>query len=314
MTIDRAEQTGLGIAVIGHLALFAALSFSLLNPTPLPELESEPVEVELVTDISPVTRAPDPQPLAPAPKLAPEPGPPVDAAPSEPAPPPPTPTPPTPKPSIPKPLPPQPKPSPPAPKPVPRPQPVPRAIAKPTPKPAAQPALRPTPKPAAKPAARPAAAKPAARPAPRPGRDVRPTGNLTGLLTGSGNRPGSSPSPKPQAPVAGPSAADLATIKRALGTEIGRQLKPKWKAPTGADVDQLVTILSWDLTSDGNLSGAPRFISQSGVTPSNQAQAAIHRDNAIKAVRAAAPFNLPSQHYTLWKSVISFKFDKRLSQ
>jgi outer membrane biosynthesis protein TonB len=309
VAIDRAEQTGLGIAVIGHLALFAALSLSLLNAPPLPVLESEPVEVELVTDIAPVTSAPDPQPLAPAPALAPEPAPPVDAAPPEPAP-----LPPTPKPLPPQPRPPLPKPVPPAPKPVPKP--TPRAVPKPAPKPAPSP--KPAPRAVAKltpkPAAKPATARPAAKPEAKPARDVRPTGNLAGILTGSASRPGPSPSPKPQAAVAGPSAADLATIKRALGTEIGRQLKPKWKAPTGADVDQLVTILSWDLTSDGNLSGAPRFISQGGVTPSNQAQAAIHRDNAIKAVRAAAPFNLPSQHYSLWKSVISFKFDKRLSQ
>ena len=112
----------------------------------------------------------------------------------------------------------------------------------------------------------------------------------------------------------GPSAADVASIKRALGQEIARQLKPRWKSPTGADVDQLVTILSWDLAKDGSLMGEPRFVDQQGGTPSNQAQARIHRENAIKAVRAAAPFRLPPEHYALWKSVISFKFDKRLSQ
>jgi hypothetical protein len=100
----------------------------------------------------------------------------------------------------------------------------------------------------------------------------------------------------------------------ALGREIGRQIKPRWKSPSGADVDQLVTRLSWELNVDGSLAGEPRFISQSGETPSNQAQAKVHRENAIKAVRAAAPFKLPPEHYALWKSVTNFRFDKRLSQ
>jgi hypothetical protein len=320
--MDRSEQTGLGVAVIGHVALFAALTYSLINPPKLPLIENEPVEVELVRDVAPVTRAPELSPTPPAAKRAPDPGPVVEAPPPEPIP---TPTPPIP-----------------APKPVP-PKPMPRPIAKPTPAlikpaPVAKPVPKPLPRPAVKPAARPVAvakpqAKPAARPMPiarptdqsgrrRPDRgntqtaqnSARPTGALNGLLNGPAVKPNASQSPKPQASVAGPAAIDVSAVKRALAQEISRQLKPRWKSPTGADVDQLVTIISWDLNKDGGLAGEPRFVSQSGATPSNAAQAQLHKENAIKAVRAAAPFRLPPEHYAYWKSVISFRFDKRLSQ
>ncbi len=327
--MDRTEQTGLGVAIIGHVALIAALTFGLLHPPKLPDIVNEPVEVEIVRDVAPVKRAPELSPTPPAAKRAPEPAPVVEAPPPEPvpmpvAPPKPAPTPTPPKVVtrvIPK----------PAPKPAP---PVAKPVVKPTPKPIARAAPKPIPKPAVTPAPRPAAiAKPAARPqtAARPtdqsGRrrpdrgstqtaqnNARPTGALNGLLNGPAVKPTPSVSPKPQATVAGPAAIDVASVKRALGQEIARQLKPRWKSPTGADVDQLVTILSWDLDKDGGLIGEPRFVSQSGANDSNRTQAQLHRDNAIKAVRAAAPFRLPPEHYAYWKSVISFRFDKRLSQ
>ncbi len=336
--MDRAERTGVAIAVLGHVGLFALLVSGLLQPTKLPKIENEPVEVELVSEVAPVARAPEPAQLPPAPKLAPEPGPPADAPE---APKPVTVPPPTPKPVAP------PKPQPqPAPKPVPAPRPVPKPVPLPKPKPA--PPKPVPPKPAApKPVrstpvqavpartipAKPAPAKPAtgkpkpagasrvAEPKPatkpgsgRPGLAVRPTGALNGLLTGSGHAAGASTTPTPAATKPGPPAVDIAAVKRALASEFARQLKPRWKSPTGADVDQLVTILSWNLNQDGSLAGDPTFVSQAGETPSNSAQAKLHRENAIKAVRAAAPFKLPAEHYALWKSVISFRFDKRLSQ
>jgi outer membrane biosynthesis protein TonB len=315
--MDRSEQTGLGVAVIGHVALFAALTYSLINPPKLPVIENEPVEVELVRDVAPVTRAPEISPTPPAAKRAPDPGPVVEAPPPEPV------ATPTPAPPLPKPAPPQP-----APRPLPKPTPAP--VARPAPKPLPRPVVKPAPKPVAvakpqpKPAARP---MPIARPTDQSGRrrpdrgntqtaqnNARPTGALNGLLNGPAVKPNASQSPKPQASISGPAAIDVTAVKRALAQEISRQLKPRWKSPTGADVDQLVTIISWDLDKDGGLAGEPRFVSQSGANDSNRAQAQLHKENAIKAVRAAAPFRLPPEHYAYWKSVISFRFDKRLSQ
>jgi hypothetical protein len=314
--MDRAEKAGLGVAIVGHAALFVALSLSLLSPPKLPKIENDPIEVQLVDEVALETRMPEP-------KAEPAPAPPAPAAAPSPPPPPeplelPKPTPPAPAPR------PEPAPVPrPAPKPVPKPAPAPRPVPKPVPKPVLKPVSKP--KPVAKPAkpldlsGRRRPDKPVAAPA----RPVRPRSN-SGLgdamrdLSNPGAAPAKptpGPAPRP-APAAkpGPPAIDAAAVKRALGSEIGRQLKPRWKAPTGADVDQLVTILSWDLNKDGSLSGEPRFVSQGGGNASNAAQAAVHKENAIKAVRAAAPFKLPPEHYAYWKSVVSFRFDKRLSQ
>ena len=296
--MDRAEQAGLGVAGVGHAALFAALSFGLLSAPKLPKLDSQPVEVTLATEVDLQSASPAPAPPVAAPAQS-EPAP----APIEPAP---------------APIIAAPPPPPLIEKPQPKPEPKPVAKSEPAPKPS--PKAEAKPKPIAQKPARPATASDQSgrrpdKPAATTSRgDVRPTGALDGLLTGASPKPTPGIAPKPAVQIAGPPAADLAAIKRALGSEIARQLKPRWTTPTGAEVDQLVTILSWDLAKDGGLSGEPRFVSQGGVTPSNNAQARIHRENAIKAVRAAAPFRLPPEHYAYWKAVISFRFDKRLSQ
>jgi hypothetical protein len=85
-------------------------------------------------------------------------------------------------------------------------------------------------------------------------------------------------------------------------------------APQGAEAELLVTILSWDLNPDGSLAGNPRLVRQEGITDANRAQAARHVEQAIRAVRLAAPFNLPDELYPAWKRVIAFRFDRKLSQ
>lgn len=104
------------------------------------------------------------------------------------------------------------------------------------------------------------------------------------------------------------------SVRSALSGAITRQLKPHWVAPQGVDAEQLVTVLAWDLNEDGSLAGAPRVMSQSGITASNRAQASRHAEQAIRAVQLAAPFQLPPEYYESWKRVSAFRFDKRLSQ
>ena len=53
---------------------------------------------------------------------------------------------------------------------------------------------------------------------------------------------------------------------------------------------------------------------QEGITDANRSQAARHAEQAMRAVRLAAPFDLPPQYYDAWKRVAAFRFDKRLSQ
>lgn len=100
---------------------------------------------------------------------------------------------------------------------------------------------------------------------------------------------------------------------RALNAEINRQIKPYWNPPTGADADQLKTVVVVNLAQDGSIVGQPRIKSQTGVTASNASQKSLHAENALRALRRAAPFKLPADLYSAWQS-LEISFDKRLSQ
>ena len=196
-----------------------------------------------------------------------------------------------------------PEPVPPAPEPVPTP-PVREVTPAPTPPPrpraAAQPKPRPTPAPTPKPAARPA---PTPAPTPAPPRERAGASRIgADFLEGRSDSEGRGGTP---ADSFGPKEA------AALNSAISRQLKPHWSAPSGADADQLVTMVRFRLNRDGSLSGTPDCVSQSGVTPSNEPQKQLHCDRAVRAVRLAAPFKLPDQFYDQWKLVNS-RFDRRL--
>lgn len=115
-------------------------------------------------------------------------------------------------------------------------------------------------------------------------------------------------------PAEGAMASSLSDAqKSALDAEIRRQLKPHWKAPTGADAESLRTIVTVRLNKDGSLAGAPEVEDTLGVTASNQAQVRLHQEQAIKAIRLAAPFRLPANLYSSW-NFLRLTFDKRLSQ
>lgn len=165
-----------------------------------------------------------------------------------------------------------------------RPQPAPP---KPAPAPDARAAPRTPPKSAA-------AANPS-RSAPR--RPVAPTGRLDGILNGLSDKPSTSKSTTPPAATVGPQ------VKAALQAEVMRQIRPHWAPPSGADSDKLRTIVRARLNPDGSLAGAPQIVRQTGVTDSNRAQADLARERAIRAVKLAAPFKLPSQFYDAWKVI-----------
>ncbi len=318
--MERAEKYGLGIATAGHVLLFGLLSAGFLStPNPL-KLNSPPMDVSLVDEVALKSMAPRISTEPPPPSVAPEKGPTEDAAPArEPEPAPvPTPAPPKPKPLPPaKPAPktaPQPKPAPPkkdVPKAAPKPKPAPD---KPAPAPKAKAAPQ-KPKPAA--AAPSTSSKATAKPktnaparASGAGKAEKPKGSLLGkdFLKGI-----DSEADAPRKPAPPPAAAMGPAQKSALDAEIRRQLKPHWKAPTGADADTLRTILRVQLSKDGSVVGTPQIVDQTGVTPSNKSQSRLHAEQAIKAVRLASPFQLPSQFYEQWKD-LELGFDRRLSQ
>jgi len=108
-------------------------------------------------------------------------------------------------------------------------------------------------------------------------------------------------------------AAKFGSAERAaLSSAITRQLRPHWSAPVGVDAEKLVSTVSWDLNPDGTLKGRPRCKTDpASITPSNQPQAGLHCERAIRAVQLAAPFNLPEQFYDRWKA-LEWQFDRRL--
>lgn len=276
--LNREESFGLVIALAAHVALGVLLA---LRPPSAPTIPPpERMTVTLSEDVGLTSTAPSV--ADPAPDEAPELG---EAAP-EPAP---LPA-PKPEPKV------QPKPA------VTKPKPAPTVAARPLPQPtkAATPP-KPAPKGATSTARAPnaAATQPAKAGGSRIGNDF-----LKGVSGASGK----------QATTAPPAATVGPAVRSALAGAISRQLKPKWSAPQGIDAELLVTVLSWDLNPDGTLAGSPRVVRQDGITAANRAQAQRHAEQAIRAVRLAAPFNLPPEFYPAWKRVSDFRFDRKLSQ
>nr|WP_086491229.1 hypothetical protein [Novosphingobium panipatense] len=313
--LRKDEGIGLTLAVALHLAVLAAM---VLRPAQN-EVVKPPqrIEVTLSDQVGMTSTSPDPFSQA-APDMAPELG---EAAP-----------PPAPAPE-PEPLP-QPEPVPPAPAPRPQPRPQPP---RPQPKPA--PAPRPAPPKPAPP--KPAPPKPAPKPAPQktpqktpakpaPSRDSSAIDRIVGK-SGSASSKATTPPKKAGgsrvgadflAGVSGatstqgkgqPAAALGPAAVSALNGAISRQLKPHWAAPQGADAELLVTTVRFRLNKDGSLDGDPQVLRTTGQNAANSAQVQRHQEQAIRAVKLAAPFNLPEDLYNGWK-VITTNFDRRLSQ
>lgn len=282
--MERAEKIGLGIAVAGHVVLFGLLSVGfLVMPNPL-KLRHPPVEVQFVDEVAPEASTPNPSAEKPATSVAPELGTPEEQAEPQPAAPAPAPQ----KAEVP-----------------PAPAPAPKAAEKPAPsKPA--PAAPAKPKQEAKPAPKPAPApaKPTHEAKPKPAAHGARLG--PDFLKGITDAPSTSRSQTPalSAPV-GPA------IRNSLAAELRRQLKPHWRAPSGADVEKLRVTVVATLAPDGSLAGEPHAEPIEGVTPSNRAQAALFVERAIAAVKLGAPYKLPSDYYSAWK-VIRPQFDKSL--
>jgi hypothetical protein len=106
-----------------------------------------------------------------------------------------------------------------------------------------------------------------------------------------------------------PSAQQQASIDAA----IIRQLKPHWNPPSGVEVERLVTVVRFRLNRDGSLNGNPEVVETTGVTNANRAQQSRHREQAVRAVRLAAPFNLPERFYSGWR-VVTSNFNNELAQ
>ena len=326
------EAAALALALVAHGGLVAVL---MLRPNPAALPVPQRMTVTLSNDVGMTSTSPSTAPAAE--DLAPTIG---EAAPTppkpqaEPAPPKPAPqVVPVPVPhhvSMPKP---EPRPVPhvvpkPAPKAVPKPVPKPLAPAKPAPEHKPAPQSQPAPMSAIEtamqshqathkhpakdaPATSDTATTPAHHAKAKPSDPAKPVGGSrlgADFLHGVTSQSSSGKAKTAPGQSVGPA------VKQALGSAIGRQLKRFWRVPQGVDTDQLVTFVAFDLNRDGTLAGTPRVIRQEGVNENNRLQAGLHKENAIRAVQLAAPFDLPPEYYDAWKHLTNVRFDRNLSQ
>ncbi|MDG2002722.1 MAG: hypothetical protein P8J20_05260 [Novosphingobium sp.] len=145
-------------------------------------------------------------------------------------------------------------------------------------------------------------APPAARPARRPGGSRLGNNFLEGVSNSDRGRSNSAPA-----------AAFGSREQASLENAISRQLRPHWIAPEGVDVELLVTTVRFRLAKDGSLTGEPRVLRQTGRTQANTNQLSRHAEQAVRAVKLAAPFNLPPQFYAQWRTV-TLNFDRNLAR
>lgn len=298
--MDRAEGAGLGLAVAGHVVLFALLSLAKVEPTEV--VTPSAMEVEFFEEVALDAEA---APQTPSASRAPEIGP-VEEPPPEPLPrmaaPEPLPPPPTPLP------PPKPEPRAEAPKPVPKPAPVKKVVAQPRPSPsptrkAAAPPKKTAPAPAPKVAAAQPKASPRkiAAPAPRASRIGKD------FLKDIGSDPAPAKKAASQAPAMSEKAvADIgAAIKRQVQPCADRQVKP------GPGVERIQVTVRLRLNKNGSLAGRPVVAGVSGDDDENSRYLERVKEMAVASFIGCAPLKgLPAELYDVprgWK-VFSLRF------
>lgn len=124
------------------------------------------------------------------------------------------------------------------------------------------------------------------------------------FLTGMGD---STKTSETRAPAARFGRAEQASLQSA----ITRELRKNWSAPSGADTELLVSVISWRLNQDGSLAGRPRLVRQAGINDANRAQASVHAERAIRAIQLADFSQLPREFYSRWDD-LEWTFDRRL--
>ncbi len=247
--MDRAERTGLGIAVLGHALLFGALSLSLLRTPPKLTPINPPINVDLVDATAMETAAPDAVQDASAPP-----------APSE-----------TPEEAE---------------------TPTPPALVKPAPAP-----------------------EPSAKPLPNKPRASRLDSALASQLSRAASRESATPGTGRGAAAQGsgtPAARTAAQLEASFIQALFLKIKRYWRAPTGVDAELLKTNIIVTLKPDGTVDQIT-ITSQSGVNENNENLKSLHAERAASAIRRAAPFPLPPEHYAIWQSLGPITFDKRLN-
>ena len=274
--MQRSEMVGLGVAVLGHAALFALLTLSFCAPPKVEPPHAKPIDVSLVDDVGLV--ATTPQAADPAESKAPEQGPPEDAAPAA-------------KQQA------EPDPTPPAPQPKAAPPPKPAPEAKPQPKKPVAPA----PDKANTQAKRDALAASLAATTRGTGSNANSTRkrasgfNIDDVMNdGLGTKPSSSKNKTPPGAVLDAKAmADIqSAIKRQIQPCADRQVIP------GPGANQISVKLNLRINRDGTLSATPKMVgSPSGVDEDNGRYVQRVVDLGVAAFKGCSPLRLPDQYY-----------------
>ena len=177
------------------------------------------------------------------------------------------------------------------------------------------PAPRPTPQPRLeRPVAVSTPAPPDARPRRRPDRasPANPATKDGGSRIGADFLPGMGESTKTSETRVAAIAVG-ASEKASLFQAVARQIREHRQPLSGPDIDLLVTKVRFRLNPDGSLISPPQVLGQRGVNDTNRAQAPRHAEQAVRAIRLAAPFDLPEKYYDAWKTV-TVDFDWNLAK
>lgn len=290
-SIDRSERIGLGVSIVAHAAVFAALVLSFAKTPPQEPPKAIPIDISLADKVGLESSAPVPTHEELASKKSPVEAPVEPEAAPAPAP-------------EPQPLP-KPQPAPPKPAPEPQPQPKP-APPQPKPKPAEKPAPAKPSKPS--PAAKPQPQKPSTAPAQSAAtgtarRPVKPTGNLAGLDIGRSNNKTNSTSL--QNPGSKASAEDVASFRGVIARQIqpcaNRQVTP------GPGAERIRVLLRVNFNPDGSLAGDPDITGVQGNDATNGRYVERVKDLAIATFKGCTPIRgLPANLYAVpsgWKSL-----------
>ncbi len=270
--MERAEQSGFGISVAGHVAVFTILSLGLFATQTKPPVAPQPMDVQLVDRVGRVDTAPEMPTVAPAQSVAPTVGPPEETT----APSPPDPVRPPPAPVEPK------------------------AVAPPTPAPVAKPAPKSVPTASAKPKPVAAPKTPATRTAAKP-----PVAPARGSMLGDDFRKGLTAAPSTSTSQAPRVAAVGATQLSSIAAAIVRQVQPCADriATPGPGAERIRTKFNLRMNRDGSFAANPTVISQV-----NDDDNARYGNRVAELAKAAfvqcSPFELPPELYDNgWKNI-----------
>lgn len=92
---------------------------------------------------------------------------------------------------------------------------------------------------------------------------------------------------------------------------VRQKMRECWSVPSGAKrAEDLVVTMIVQLNPEGYLIGAPRIVDRARMFQPGNEYFRIAAESAARAVRRCEPYDLPREHYNLWRE-LELKFDPR---